>query len=527
MSEQKSDLINFRQIFRGYLKKWYWFVISVVFCLLVGIFYCTRIHPLYEVRASVQLNEDISATSMLAGGLSGVSEFLGGNSSGEDEILIMSSHSSLRDIARKLELNKTHYKRLMPTVYVEQPTEYPVEVRPVESTINVDTLRTALFFAIKAKPDGRTKLTMKVGGETYNTASVNSLPATFATDYGTFIIEKTPFYPEGETCKTQVILCGYDQAAENLRQSLNIALASKHSQIINLQAITPTPKKTAKVLDAVIEHYNNRALSDRLDQNNATTAFLTERLEGVRRNLDKSDAEVRNFKQAAGITSLSADAEALAERMHESEQKVVQQQTSVEMAKVTLDMVRASATDNSLLPYHSGSETIAALIKTYNNLILQRIQLEASVKGRNTTLDRLDEQIAAIRANLIETLESAVSRGEELLAQYKKYYNEARAQVTDIPSQELDFRNLTRQRTIEEQLYTFLLQKREETGILLNELNAKGKIVDRAYIIDEDVSTSKASIIILALLFGLLIPPVIIYIQEHFLTRKPKDADED
>lgn len=513
MSENKSDIIDFYRIFRRILKKWYWFVISVGICCTLGWLYSMRIVPMYEVRASIQLNNEAGVSTLVAAGMGGVSDLFGGNSVADDEVKILTSHSLLRDASSRLSLNREHYKRLMPTVYVRQSENYPVEVVPVEGTIDTDTLRSTVAFTVKAKPSGKTNITVKVGDRELYAESGLTLPATVKCDYGTFKVERTPSYPAGETVKTKVLITSHDQAAENLRGQLNVALASKHSQIIEMQMIANDTRYAVNLLNAMIEIYNDRAHNENVESTSASADFLSDRLESVRQHLDATETRLASYKSGTGMTDLQTDAAVVYEQMQKAEEEMTAQQLKVEMARLTLDMVRASAKDNSLLPYHSTGEAAAAMIKTYNNLVLQRMKLEAGVKGENTTLRRLDEQIDAIRGNLIETLKSSLERSEEMLAQRRKVYERARAQVADIPDQEHSYRQIARQQAIEEQLYTFLLQKREEASIMMLDVNPKVKVIDAAYVLNDDVSTSKFVIMLISFVFGLMIPPFIMYVQ--------------
>lgn len=89
MSENTSELIDIRGIFRKYLKHWYLFAISIVGCVAIGLLFAYLQQPKYEVRASVILNEDNAVGQFLGGGMSGVAQIFGGNSSASDEVDIM------------------------------------------------------------------------------------------------------------------------------------------------------------------------------------------------------------------------------------------------------------------------------------------------------------------------------------------------------------------------------------------------------------------------------------------------------
>ena len=93
---------------RTYILKWYYFVISVVVCCLLGIVYC-RINPdELAVRANVLIQQENTNPMASFGGLD---RLFGSNGYVDDEIFVISSHSLYRDVAEELQTNKTHYVR--------------------------------------------------------------------------------------------------------------------------------------------------------------------------------------------------------------------------------------------------------------------------------------------------------------------------------------------------------------------------------------------------------------------------------
>src|SRR5690606_3597197 len=87
-------------------------------------------------------------------------------------------------------------------------------------------------------------------------------------------------------------------------------------------------------------------------------------------------------------------------------------------------------------------------------------------------------------------------------------------QIANVPSKEKEFRGIERQQNIKEALYLFLLQKREETSLALAATAPKAKIVDAAYSSKEPVSPKNKIVLLAALIIGLVIPFLFIYVRQ-------------
>lgn len=83
-----------------------------------------------------------------------------------------------------------------------------------------------------------------------------------------------------------------------------------------------------------------------------------------------------------------------------------------------------------------------------------------------------------------------------------------------MPQFQRQIRSIERQQQIKEQLYLYLLQKREETNIALAVTVGNSKTIDRAYGNGTPISPNKKNIYLIALALGLFIPGIILYVRD-------------
>lgn len=517
MSEKKSEFIDLKGLLKSYKKNWYWFLASAIACGLVGFLATYIIKPNYEVRANVMLTEETAVSKFLGGGLSGVAQLFGGNSSAEDEAQIMQSHSVVESVVRDLGLNIATFRRYAPKNYQRVIEESPIELTADAKTINLDTLKSTITFVVSLNDNKTASVRAFTPKEKLFKESELKLPATIKTAWGTFYLSATDKFglPDiGERFK--IFVNSPNDAAEDLRKELNIQLAAKHSKIISMMMETENPDFGIEVLNTVIRNYNQRSRAEQQLQNSRTDKLIADRLASIRQELASTESTLAEYKEHKGLGMVEADGKTYYERMGEAEKALTQQQVMTEMARLTLQIAHESAKDNSMIPPMSDNDGSSKLINTYNALVMQRASIEGASKEGNIALQRLDEQIRMVRKNLITSLESAVSASKKLEHQFQSIYNNAKGSVNSIPEVEQSFRKIARQQAIEEQIFVFLLQKQEETQMLFANINPKALVIDNAYCLNEDKSISPALLVAVFILLGLLLPATYIFLKKDF-----------
>lgn len=194
-----------------------------------------------------------------------------------------------------------------------------------------------------------------------------------------------------------------------------------------------------------------------------------------------------------------------------SEAALVALETQYRITGMIKGFITDPANRLSLIPFEADS-TSSAMVRAYNALITQRQHLAHSAKADNPALVQIDQQLNAMRENMIGSVNNALGALKIKIEQAKSVLGEGQSGVNDFASAERDTRNLYRDQAIQNELYLFLLQKREENALKMAAAQPKGKTVDAAYASSEPVKPRKPLLFIVALTFAVLIPLIVIYL---------------
>ena len=169
---------------------------------------------------------------------------------------------------------------------------------------------------------------------------------------------------------------------------------------------------------------------------------------------------------------------------------------------------------------------LAATINEYNQLLAERDRLKRSIDESSPVMQKLTEQIGSLR-NIINSSIASVQEG--LHVQRRNIANQLRiygGKLGDVPTRERQIIDIMRERQIKAQLYTLLLQKREENSLALAANRNNAIILDNAYHAGI-VHPNKKIILLATLLLALLLPVGVIYLLDllQYKIRTRGDVD--
>ena len=519
-----SDFIDIVGLFRQYVKKWYLFVISVVVCVGLAFIYSKVRLPEYAVRANLLISTDKGDMgAAAAGGMGAISMLFGSDGYVEDEIFIVSSHSLYRDVVKDLGINIEYYtKKNFLTKELAYP-EHPLVVTPQAGML--DTLETSIAFNVKVNKNGKTNIKAKMKRKTVAKVNDVTLPYTIKTPRGEFTFAKTSDYPTGEGLSSDIIVAGYDAAAEYLDLEINTEIASKRSNVISLGINTTNPKYGKAVLNEIIAKYNDRGVQEKNHQNQQTAKFIDGRLDILASELNLSEAEVQEYKQKKGMVEFEIDARYNLEKKGRLEADLLNAKTQEEIIKMTLSFLGKPENAYALIPTTLDNEGLQRSIEAYNTVVLQRAELANSARADNTMLKQLSEQLDLMRSNIATSVSRALETAHVAVRDLEREMNSTQAALTDIPAQEREYGNLIRDLKVKQELFIFLLQRREETAMMLATAYPKGVTVDEAYTLSEPLGLTRKMILLIGFFLGIMIPPVILYIRKLVHNRFETRAD--
>lgn len=526
IDEDPIEDFNIRETLEHYLDYWRWFALSVVLCVFGAFLYLRYTTPQFSASTTI-LVKDEKKGGMLSE-LSAFSDLgIGGGikSNLDNEVEILKSRTLVERTVKKLELNVSMTSK---GNVVDAPLykNAPIQLAFLSKKANFYTGKMKLEYA---KRSSTTFELTTVLTDKDTVRGVLSPKKEFRygeiipTLIGDLIITKAKASTTESSLDEKPIyitVSPLESVTASFQGRLKVEPISKTSSVVEVSIVDPVIQKAEVFLDNLIQNYNEDAAADKSFISENTSKFVANRLLLITQELDGVEKEVQSFKTSNKLTDIDTEAKLFIEGSNEYNKKRVEIEIQLNMVGSMLEFIHKS-TPSDLLPTNmiSSDEGANGLMNSYNQLVLERNRILKSATVDNPTVVKLDQQLASLKTNVAESLRRLQSNLNIQKRDLKRQEGLLDSKISDIPVQERQFRVIARQQKVKEELYLYLLQKREETAISLAATEPNARVIDAAKAAKTPVSPKKNIVFLAALLLGLLIPFAILYVMDLLDTK--------
>ena len=310
------------------------------------------------------------------------------------------------------------------------------------------------------------------------------------------------------------------RVAQALQGGLTTTLDDEKSTIINLKYTDTSPERAERVLNTIIEVYNERWINEKKQMARNTASFIDERLVVIEKSLNQVDDSISTFKTRHQITNLEQASDLYLQQQNESETEILQLTNQLYMAQYILDVLKDNKSRYKLLPANTGltSSEAGQQIAQYNTLLLKLKNNLEGTSTQNPIIMRQEEELGEIRQNIIATISNYINTIQIQIGSMQGYNADVKEKVTSNPDQAKKLLSVERDQKVMESLYLYLLQKKEENEISMTYTPVPTQVVDMPHGSSFPTYPNKKSVLLAAILMGLLLPAVIIFVRESLNT---------
>ncbi len=503
-----------QKIMNKFFALWKWLIVSVILCAGLAFVYIKIAKRQYKIHATVMVQDDKRNSDVLSAGVvPDISFITKGNVDNEAEIF--KSRTLMQGVVEEQHLNVQYFNPgtlWKEEVFVGRPVNVnyithlaDTIVAPIVYKLHFDTLNVT-HFGLEAKD---TTYRAKLG----DTLSLPEGKAILTASDG------FAKWPAGQTLMFSVI--SVDVATQNYMDALTVEIPNKDVSVINLTLNETLPGKGEIILNNLLSDYLEASITAKTRVADSTLRFIDDRLRLVFGELSGIEKNIQNFKTTNKFTDLTTQANLLLQNTSEYSKQQTGQEIQLSVVQALEQFLEDNKNDLRVVPSSLVMQDAGfiALVQRYNEMQLQRDKLLMSVTAEHPSIKTIDEQLRNLRTELLSSIAS-IKKGLQVgVDELRKRTAGFEGEFNKVPEKERAFLDFTRQQSIKQELYLFLLKKREETAVSRSSTTPNARIVDQGKSEPFAAKPKKIIIFLIGLVAGVAIPFGVSFGRDFLNTR--------
>ncbi|PWD99932.1 GumC family protein [Marinilabilia rubra] len=526
-----QDLVKF---FRRILDKWYFFISGLIIALTFAFIINKFTHPVYHGQSTILIrsgqNKPVGAEALVRD-LS-----FSTNNDIRNEIGILKSFSLTQRTLESLNLEITYKKvpRIFDCCRINSLSRNIFHKSPIviQKEGNKPQLTGAPFFVrILSTKQYLLEFEASINGKQIAQTDTFNFGNKIKSPYFSFSVHlRNKYAPELFSKESSYYKNDYSFEFNNIqnlvskyRNNLEVDFYYDDASILELNLEGAHPDIVTTFLNQHARSFIARGLEEKNRIASATIDFIDQQISGISDSLQEAESNFQKFRAKNKVINISTEGNYAMEKL----ESLVTQKSNIQRMSKYYDYLydyiqNQNEFDDVIVPSTMGisDQSLNNLVNRLGEAYSQRNRLLMTARKNSPQVQQITSEIESIRQALIENVRNIINTTQIEIEEINKQIEEVNKQIRRLPGTEREYINIQRDFQLNDNIYTFLLQKRSEAGIALASNVSDHKIIDPALkqTTYKTAPRPMANLIIAGLL-GLLIPGITLILGDSLNTR--------
>lgn len=317
----------------------------------------------------------------------------------------------------------------------------------------------------------------------------------------------------------------HESLVDEFMSRLQLSFVTEGSTVLALSLVSETPQRDCEFIDELAKIYLLQNLEQKNEVAENSIRFINEQLENLQSSLQVSEGAMTDFRQENKFVDVNSYAGQLMGRIAAYDQQAMELRLRETYFDYLIKYIHDNIEKDAVIaPTTMGvnEPMLMGLVQQLNDLRIQRGELTE----KNVYYAKYTKDIENVKTAIEEVVTSMRASLEIEKTDLDNRYKEVEKSIKQLPQKELQMVAIERNYRIDDNYYTFFLQKRAEAEIQKASNTPDNSIMDKARTTAIMNAKAKSKTTSTYLIIGFLIPMVLIILSEllNNKIRSPKDV---
>lgn len=488
------------------LKGWWLFVIFLAIFMGVAFIKNKQWQPTYTSSALVIIEENkgmMGSSNMLMQGFVAEKAYRNVN----NQVIMFGSFELISRVIEKMpELTTDYYTKgrfKTNNLYKRSPIDIQKDFVVASSYFRE--------FNFEDNGDGTYKITVPEGKESPEVILKGKYGVPLESSFFFITINKTPLFYNG--CKLNFSFFEKEQLAMNYSSRLAFDFLMQGASVVKCTVTGNVPERDQDFLNGLCDEFLADNLARKNDAAIKTIEFIDEQLINLSDSIKISEGRLNTYK-ASNFISSTAGGTMLVSQYNTISTKLSEMRLKESYLKYLSNYLKDNVEDGSLMaPTSLGISdggSLTGLVSKYTETQIKRNE----VGEKSPLYAKYNRELDTYKIQINEVLKNIQAEMDIQKTDLNRQLSEVEAAMQEQPYKEQQFQNIQRKFKLNDDYYSFLMQKRADAQIQKASNSPDNIILERARFSTLTNGAEKGKTYSTNLLIGLLIPLGIIILKE-------------
>lgn len=274
-----------------------------------------------------------------------------------------------------------------------------------------------------------------------------------------------------------------DDEINNLLSKFSVGSTGRKTTIMGLSFKCENIRVGKVILNEFIKVYTTESVDEKRKIAQYTLNFIDDRLNLLSVELSEVEKSIENFKENTGLMNIGAQGEIYLQNVKSLDFEISKTNIQLSILDNIENYIKGKGTNPGSAPSLMGIQDLVLI-----NLLNKLYDLEFELSKLNKRSGALDEnyisiidEVKNLKNSIEENIQSTRNNLKSTLRQLKEDLNKSEAKFGKLPENERILFDIGRQQNVKNEIYTYLLKKREESAISYASTVSDIRVIENAY----------------------------------------------